>query len=34
LLLSLAPRPQRQWSADGRDSAAAVVTLLEDIYEL
>jgi hypothetical protein len=34
LLLSLAPRPQRQWSADGRDSAAAIVTLLEEIYEL
>lgn len=34
LLLSLAPRPQRQWTADGRDSAAAIVTLLEGIYEL
>jgi hypothetical protein len=34
LLLSLAPRPQRQWSADGRDRAAAVVTLLEEIHEL
>jgi hypothetical protein len=35
LLLSLAPRPQRQWSADGRDRAATVVSLLdEEIYEL
>jgi hypothetical protein len=34
LLLSLAPRPLRQWTADGRDSAAAVVTLLEEIHEL
>ena len=34
LLLSLAPRPQRQWTADGRNSAATIVTLLEEIYEL
>jgi hypothetical protein len=34
LLLSLAPRPLRQWTADGRDGAAAVVTLLEEIHEL
>jgi hypothetical protein len=34
LLLSLGPQPQRQWTADGRDGAAAVVTLLEEIREL
>jgi hypothetical protein len=34
LLLSLAPRPQRQWTADGRDSTATTVTLLEGVYEL
>jgi hypothetical protein len=34
LLLSVAPRPQRQWSADGRDRAAANLTLIEGIYEL
>lgn len=34
LLLSLAPEPKRQWTADGRDGAAAIVTLLEEIHEL
>jgi hypothetical protein len=35
LLLSLAPRPRRQWTADWRDSAATIVSLIEEeIYEL
>jgi hypothetical protein len=34
LLLNLAPRPQRQWTADGRDSTATTVTLLEEIHTI